>query len=322
MATNVNRFVSQATPIGRYLREVVNPYVTFIGRAKNRNAAKSDPVWQIIRQLTVGGELDEYPAGSGEFEHVWDDRESLFPDPPYLNEYSLNFSNLNKRIDVADNASLDFTRLSPWSWGFWFNTQEGAAFIWINKHVTQRGYKIEKRANETIEVEFRASGTGDRIRVGTTAAPAGIIDGSWHFLCVTYDGSGAAAGVNIYFDGVTQPLTVFNDTLVGDPSNAGVLSIGSATGGGSNYDGLLDEVCLWNVELDQDNVTALYNLGIPVDPTQDSGDYTNSGNLVSYWAFTETDRLNLPTIEDQVGVNNGTAVNIVAGNFFTEVPNG
>lgn len=100
------------------------------------------------------------------------------------------------------------------------------------------------------------------------------------------------------------------------------MSIGSATGGGSNYDGLLDEVCLWNVELDQDNVTALYNLGIPVDPTQDSGDYTNSGNLVSYWAFTETDRLNLPTIEDQVGVNNGTAVNIVAGNFFTEVPNG
>lgn len=42
-----------------------------------------------------------------------------------------------------------------------------------------------------------------------------IADGKWHVVAATYDGSGLAAGVNIYVDGVLETMTVEHDGLAG-----------------------------------------------------------------------------------------------------------
>lgn len=42
-----------------------------------------------------------------------------------------------------------------------------------------------------------------------------INDGAWHHVVYTYDGSGRAAGMGIWVDGILQPLNVISDTLDG-----------------------------------------------------------------------------------------------------------
>lgn len=47
-------------------------------------------------------------------------------------------------------------------------------------------------------------------------APTNVADGLWHVFAASYDGSGLAAGVRIYIDGVLQTTTIEKDTLGGN----------------------------------------------------------------------------------------------------------
>ena len=50
-----------------------------------------------------------------------------------------------------------------------------------------------------------------------------LADGRWHVVAATYDGSGLAAGVNIYVDGVLETMTVESDTLGGNSIKSTIL---------------------------------------------------------------------------------------------------
>lgn len=318
--TSIVKNLTIVTPLAQVNTDEANANVTYIGRTKKAGALPSEPVWQIIRQAKIGAVTYETAAGDRGFDQIWDDRVSLFPPVPYINEYSLAFNGINKYVSVPNNASLNFGLAGQCSFSLWVNTSDTGAFRLIAKTgAGTQGYQIHKLASELIEVEFRGSGgVGDRDRVTTTTALP-IDFGIWHNIVVTRSGVDAA-GINVYIDGILSPKNINNNTLITTTDSIGSLSIGASSGGGNYYSGLLDEVCVWNVELDQDNITALYNGGIPIDPKSDSALYVNSANLISYWQFTADDRANLPVIADQVGVNQGTGVNFVAGNFFTEVP--
>ena len=60
-------------------------------------------------------------------------------------------------------------------------------------------------------------------------------------------------------------------------------SIGAKYDAGSNFfDGQIDEVAFWNEALTAAEITALYNSGYGMSASANSGNYTSSGNLVSY----------------------------------------
>jgi Protein of unknown function (DUF1553)/Protein of unknown function (DUF1549)/Concanavalin A-like lectin/glucanases superfamily len=64
----------------------------------------------------------------------------------------------------------------------------------------------------------------DAIEVET---PARVLEvGQWHHLIATYDGSGKAAGVNLYVDGVPQYLEVLKDALKDTTSTTAPLEFG------------------------------------------------------------------------------------------------
>lgn len=74
--------------------------------------------------------------------------------------------------------------------------------------------------------------------IGTTS----VADGQWHHVAMTYDGSGAAAGVKIYVDGQLDAATTFSDTLNGpfaDANSPMVVGQNGAT------PGLTDELALY-----------------------------------------------------------------------------
>lgn len=321
----ISKVVTEATYLEYYLEEEVNSNLTYIGRTRKQGIPFATltglPYWQIIRKTKQGLVVKEETIPGRKFNQIWNDRNTLFPDTPYFNQYSLSYNAVNKYVDVPHNASIDFSNLQPWSAVFWIKSESTSGYTYVAKQTGGVGYRIYKNADETIEVEIRGTGgLADRIRVRTTNAVASILD-QWQMVGVTYDGSSLAAGLKIYVNGAIEVLDApLNNGLVTSSANGGNLAIGANTGGGSYFGGLMDEVGLWNVELDAANILALYNGGNPIDTKADSGNYNQSANLISVWEFTEDDRQNLPIIADQQGTNNGTGVNVLAGNFFTEVP--
>ena len=76
--------------------------------------------------------------------------------------------------------------------------QDGRGWQLVSDHGKLKFLFAHKLPDDAIEVE-----TPDRV----------LDVGQWRHLTVTYDGSGKAAGVNLYVDGVPQYLTVLKDEL-------------------------------------------------------------------------------------------------------------
>ncbi len=103
---------------------------------------------------------------------------------------------------------------------------------------------------------------------------------NWIYVCLTVDSSGNDI---IYFNGVKTSVDVSHIGSWASATFTNQLAIGARSAGTVNWDGSISEVAIWDVALDADAVTALYNLGTPLDATTDSGNYDNSDGLVGYW---------------------------------------
>jgi hypothetical protein len=300
---------------------------TFEGKTHDLDAATSSAVWQISR-TTISGNLvlKQYANDVITYDQIWDNKEALFPDPPFLNTFSVQFGGVNEFIDVDHDVTQSFDfRTEAASWVFWCKTSASAptgVTFFEKQGGTNPGWRVYL-ANNRMTVELKGTGgVSDRIRVRAPALPE-FDDGFWHMMSFTYNGSGLASGVTIYTDGVVViGLDVQNDALLTDTSTAVNMGIGGRTGGGNTFGpGNVDEVSLHNVLLTSGEISSMYNAGFPID-LQDQGVSPITTNL-KYWNRMG-DGLNdvFPILEDVEGGIQGTMTNMTAGDIETEVPNG
>ena len=137
-------------------------------------------------------------------------------------------------------------------------------------------------------------------------------DGLWHHACSTWDSSG---NIKLYLDGVLKDTTAISGTFTGSLSTA---SIGSNSVGGGFWKGNIDEVVIFNKELDSTEVSNLYNDGLPFNPKP-------IANMKGYWKMGDGDLVGnsiatFPTIVDETGNNNGTMTNMTSTDFQADVP--
>ena len=306
---------------GRYLyqKDTSTAGVVIEGIAA-RGTLTSSTSWILKRTITSGGiETVEY-ANDGAFAGEWDNRVAEFGPVPFANNWSTQFNGVNNYCEAADDPTLDFGRLDAWSYHFQTKDSDPTAYTLLEKVSSNTGTRIYKLSSEKVQIDFRGTGTSaDRIRLVTASATT-LNDGFWHQWILTYDGSGTAAGVNLYGDGAILPWAApITDGLVTDPINAGNFAIGGRTGGGDYFQGNVDEVAVWNTELTAAEVTALYNGGLgAVDLQTDGAGYISSASLVSWWRMGDDDVF--PTIVDVEGNNDLTMINMTAGDFETVVP--
>ncbi len=78
----------------------------------------------------------------------------------------------------------------------------------------------------------------------------------WQHLCVTYDASGAAAGLRVFVDGQPQSIDMIRDALAGSFSTAEPLQIGRESDD-AGLRGLLDEVQLFRRQITDEEVRSL-----------------------------------------------------------------
>jgi Protein of unknown function (DUF1553)/Protein of unknown function (DUF1549)/Concanavalin A-like lectin/glucanases superfamily len=80
--------------------------------------------------------------------------------------------------------------------------------------------------------------------------------GDWHHVALTYDGSGKAAGLTVYVNGVTAALDVVRDTLAGDIRTDAPLRLGSGALG-QPFVGQIDDLRLYGRALPSEEIDQL-----------------------------------------------------------------
>lgn len=293
--------------------EVANATTIYEGRTADRTASgTSIAKWQILRQTIQGLQtVREFANNSLAFDKIWDNRASLFNASSFINQYSIQFDGANDFINVPHSSTISFDRLNAFTINCWIKSTVTANCSYVDKLPAAIGYALYLSSSR-LTLEFAASGT-NRIRV-RTATNVTYNDGNWHHIAATYSGGSIASGIKLYIDGASQSLDVQNDTLTLTTANALPLSIGSRSGGGSNYTGFIDEVSIFDVELSATGITAIYNGGVPTNLAT----HANAVSRRAWWRM--GDGATFPTIPDVVGGNTGTMNNQVAGNIITVVP--
>ena len=134
--------------------------------------------------------------------------------------------------------------------------------------------------------------------------------GNWYNVTVSIQ-SGVTNGTKMYINGSLDATGTTTITSRTDPLIIGKISYGNS----QRFNGLIDEVALFNSALSADDISNIYNSGVPTD--------LGSGGLnlspVGWWRMGENDGATGTTITDQgSGGNDGTLVN--GPTFSTTVP--
>ena len=152
-------------------------------------------------------------------------------------------------------ADLALEADQPWSIGLWLKPTGSLNCVLSKIEPTDewRGFELIWQKGQ-LQINLVHRWVASTIEV-ITKEPMKRVD--WHQVIVSYDGSGKAAGVHVYVDGVDAPLNVARDSLTGPISNGQPLRIGRRDNG-LGYYGHLDELRLFRRTIGADNAKAWY----------------------------------------------------------------
>ena len=127
--------------------------------------------------------------------------------------------------------------------------------------------------------------------------------------------------MTLFFDGSQKSTTTNSVPSSTSTTHGNDATVGRRTlGGGSFYfNGYIDEVAVWDATLDSNDITDIYNSGIPTDLTKAASYNTDrTSNLINYWRMGDNNGGTGTTITDQgSGGNDGT---LNGSTFSTNVP--
>ncbi|MBI2550034.1 fibronectin type III domain-containing protein [Candidatus Woesearchaeota archaeon] len=162
----------------------------------------------------------------------------------------------------GDGSSVD----SPFSLTAWIKINPELAFrVIVAKMNALSNEEWVLQLNTNNSVSFGTADPSASARA-TVVSPA-VQNNTWLHIAATYNGIGgsnAAAGMNLYVNGV--PQNVRNSTADGyvamenRPSNVVIGSEGLPAGG-SFFNGTIDEVMIWNRNLSAEEINASYQAG-------------------------------------------------------------
>lgn len=190
----------------------------------------------------------------------------------------------NTRVDLGNLG--DYEKDQPFSCGGWikprnvpggegWNTGAGALIAKMSIADGYRGWNlyytggpvivqlIGDSANDAITVEtINTTEYRDPFRIpegshGGSDPNQTLPRGGWAHVFFTYDGSGKAAGIQIYINGLEQKLAVKNDALVGSIRTTAPLLLGRRHDGDQMQATAYQDVRLYGRELSADEVARL-----------------------------------------------------------------
>jgi hypothetical protein len=145
----------------------------------------------------------------------------------------------------------------PFTVTFWFQVTatSGSQWIFCKGYAANREWEASIASNVLKWSVLIKAGTAN---LGASIAWTTLNE--WHFCCMSYDGSKAAAGMNVYIDCVdASPTKIKTGTYTNMTNSGGKLFLGSY-GTPNNYmTGKLDEFKIWNKVLSPAEMTLVMN---------------------------------------------------------------
>ena len=128
---------------------------------------------------------------------------------------------------LALGDAVWFDREKPFTVSLWARPDgDGALFSKMDEANNFRGVDMLAFADGHIDVHIVNTWDGNALKITTELA---FTPGAWSHFALTYDGSGKAAGVKVYVNGLVAGATVLNDALSGPIDTAEPLRIGQRT---------------------------------------------------------------------------------------------
>jgi len=233
---------------------------------------------------------------------------------PFTNTKSILLDGVDDFVTMGDVLDTSDTAADALSLSLWFKTTDGSTQVLVGKQNPNspfEGYSIAIVSSNKIYFNI-GNYTGNKYIQLRSSAISNLSNGNWHHIAVTYDGSRAASGVNIYFDNSPLTLTIGNNQQPVGTQNSQDFMIGARGTSSSNaleFNGNIDEVAYFTSELSASDINSIYGTGVPND--------ISSLNPVGWWRCGDGDTS--PTLTDNgSGGNNGTMTNF--STFSTDVP--
>ena len=231
----------------------------------------------------------------------------------WSNTKSMLFDGVDEYVNIPDHSSLNIT--DNLSISFWFkSTASGTWHYLITKAgaVVSNTFQYWMRLRTGGDILFNVYQTGDGSTYKQIRSSSVWNDGNWHHVVGTF----ASGTIKLYIDGTEDTSATIAGTATSIGTQSVPLTLGAYATNSQYTPCTLDEITIWDTTiLDAGDVTELWNSGTPQDPTT----ITTSANLVSYWQMGDSPDT-ISTIQDRIGSNDGTPVNMEAGDIVTDTP--
>ncbi len=192
-----------------------------------------------------------------------------------------DYISANVATTATDNITME-------AWIKWTGSI-GNKYIFNNGNANSSGYGL--KLNNSYKLDMICGGV--TIESSNKILPAN----EWHHVALVRNNG----TWEFYFDSIAFALT-------GNPTPNipnGIMTIGSTNTGSSNFQGLMDEMRVWNVARTQDEIKANMNLTLNGDET----------GLVGYWQF--EDNTGRTVVDSSPNGNNGILNGDMTWNFST-----
>ena len=230
--------------------------------------------------------------------------------PAFANTKSILLDSSNSDFVTMGNvSSLDFDITDAFSISAWIKSngsgQMDIASKALNAFNKNKGYQFYETDGKLIFIMTPNINSFGKLQIRTGNE---ITDNTWHHVAVTYNGNGLNAGLNLYVNGAS-PTVVRSGTLTLSVANTSEFNLGARANSEVFWNGNLDEVSVFNLELSASDITTIYGTGVPND--------ISGLSPLSWWRCGDGDTS--PTLTDNgSGGNNGTMTNFTT--FSTDVP--
>ncbi len=200
---------------------------------------------------------------------------------------ALKFDGIDQYVSLGDR--YDFDRTDAFSVDAWVRRNVGGA---ASQAVASRmefttpelsGWMVRFQGDKLDFILRNDHTTDNYIHVRTTSTFPAMAPAEWMHVAVTYSGNSSATGVEIYIDGVNQTLEVVtaHDTVTGNWTTDADANIASRDNGNQPFLGRIDEVQIFDIELDGGWVADIVAAGESgkCKPEQLDGDTDGVGDL-------------------------------------------
>lgn len=162
--------------------------------------------------------------------------------------YALDFDGVNDYVEITDHSSLN-PRISM-TVEAWIYPTSFATNVWENsilcKHnwsAGNKGYVLRCGDGGRVSFNICSRSSGAWVEAQSSASVLDV--NKWYHIAGVFDGD----SVKVYVNGILRGFTLYSGLI--DVSTGGNARIGQlSTGTGRNFNGMIDEVRLWDTAVD------------------------------------------------------------------------